>query len=130
MFSAFLKKLFGQKQSAIIPSNGMVAFDDAGISFHPKVGPIFVLKWGEIDEIVTFKRDLVGYDTVCLVFVRENPKFTIEIDEEWTGFGKLVPELPGRYSGVAPDWYFKVMKPAFKANTTVLFKRSRGLTNQ
>lgn len=122
MFLRFFKLLFSLSPKPPI-KKGTVSFDEISISIERGSTPPVELKWSEIDVIATFKRDLFTHDMVCLVFGRRNPDSVIEIYEDFTGFGTLIPELSKRFPEIPEDWYFKVVGDPFKANTMILFKR-------
>ena len=81
---------------------------------------LFRVIWPDVREIVTFKRDLLTTDCVCLAFRRGESDIYAEVNEEIPGFVALVVELPHRFAGIPPDWFNKVTQPPFATNWTRL----------
>ena len=81
---------------------------------------LFFVRWSDVLEIVTFKKDLITTDCVCLAFRRATSDTYAEVNEEIPGFGKLADELPRRFSDVPEDWFARIAQPPFATNWTRL----------
>ncbi len=83
------------------------------------------LRWQSLEKIKAYNRDLLTTDLVCLGLYTSESDF-LEINEEMIGFGNLVESLPKSLPGF-PDqqeWWEKIVKPAFAANSTKLWQRT------
>lgn len=85
------------------------------------------LGWEQIDRIATYKRDNYVTDEIMLGFEyagADGRTMHLEVSEEWAGFQDLFGVLEERFPGLSPEWYMRVMQPAFESNYTVLYERS------
>lgn len=78
--------------------------------------------WSEIQEISAFKLDRLTTDEVRFTFTL-NSGVTILASEEQPGFPELVVALERHFPSVA-GWQSRVIPPAFKANSSVLYRRT------
>jgi len=78
-------------------------------------------RWGDVEEIRTFKRDLWTVDSIRLAF-RVGDRW-YEVGEEDAGFMPLVERMQAKFPSVPEGWYLEVMFPAFEANPRVLWER-------
>jgi hypothetical protein len=78
--------------------------------------------WNDVREVVTFKRDLLTYDDICLAFRVDDGWVVISEDAE--GWSALTSALVHRFPTIAPDWYQTVMLPPFATCYRVLFART------
>ena len=87
------------------------------------------LSWSHVISVRAFKRDLYAVDLICLGFEKMDGS-TLEVNEEMQGWDTLVERLPAYLTGFPPHaaWFRDVAVPAFKANMTVLYDRSRSGT--
>ena len=89
------------------------------------------LEWRLIESVEVFKRDLWGYDLICL---RMNcgQGLAVEIDEEdplWEGFVSGLPKhIPGCVSW--GEWFPEIMLPAFEESLRVIFERKSSVTGE
>ena len=81
------------------------------------------LLWSEIQQVMTFKRDQMIVDLICLQFTTTRDTF-IEVDEDMKGFADLLATLPDKLSGFPEGsvWWGEVMQPAFATNEKTLWK--------
>lgn len=77
--------------------------------------------WAEIDQITTWKQDLVTFDAIYLGFRRGGSGRWIEVPEDCGGFMDLAEEMRRRFPSIPSDWYLQVMQPAFETNLTLLY---------
>lgn len=82
------------------------------------------VSWGDIEQVVAFKRDLFDIDQVCVDFVFLDASW-FRVSEDMAGFNDFVRVLPCYLSGCLSreDWWGKVVLHAFAANETVLWNR-------
>jgi len=78
--------------------------------------------WSEVQEIVTFKRDLGIYDEICLAF-RVNGRW-FEVCEDAAGWSALSAAIDQRFPTIPPDWYQTVMLPPFETCYRVIYERT------
>jgi hypothetical protein len=83
------------------------------------------VNWNEVQEVVTFKRDLVIFDDTCLAFCAEDR--WVVISEDAKGWLDLSSALGRRFPTIPPDWYETVMLPAFATCYRVLYERTKTL---
>jgi hypothetical protein len=83
-------------------------------------GP-FVIPWGEIDEILTFKIDLGTIDDIRLAIHYSAGWY--ELSEEDEGFKEVCEQIERRFPSIPETWFLDVMLPAFAPNHRVLWKR-------
>ena len=81
---------------------------------------LFRVRWDEVREIVTFKRDLITTDCVCLGFRTSDQEVYFEVNEEIAGFVLLTDEMIRRFPSIDPDWFGSVTQPPFATNWTRL----------
>ena len=83
-----------------------------------------VVAWKDTIRVEAFKRDLYVVDLICLKLVLRNNK-AVEIDEEMEGWDSVVNKLPEYLPGCQSfgQWFTVVAFPAFKPNTTVIYRR-------
>jgi hypothetical protein len=86
-------------------------------------GRIETMKWSEVDRVFTYKVDCYAYDMIWLAFERRGHEGALHIREETKGFQNLMSALLKAFPELDPEWYVKVMQPAFAENLTVLFER-------
>ncbi|MBC8355684.1 MAG: hypothetical protein H8E66_27210 [Planctomycetes bacterium] len=79
------------------------------------------VNWDSIVEIIAFKRDMFGYDVICLCFrVSENDDF-IEVAEDFPGHSAFIQELTSRFA-LAENWWNDVAFPAFATNASTIWR--------
>lgn len=81
---------------------------------------LFRVRWDDVREIVTFKRDLITTDCVCLAFRMSDQDDYFEVNEEIAGFVLLTDELIKRFPSINRDWFGSVTQPPFATNWTRL----------
>jgi hypothetical protein len=77
--------------------------------------------WRDVEEIRTFKLDLLTTDDVRLAFRVSDGWY--ELSEEHTGFMELSEAMRAKFPSIPEDWYQEVMQPAFATNQRTLWKR-------
>jgi hypothetical protein len=79
--------------------------------------------WGEVREVVTFKRDCGIYDDIRLAFRIDDDDW-IEVSEEAEGWSDLTAAVERHFPSVPTDWYWTVMLPPFETRYRVLYERA------
>ena len=77
--------------------------------------------WHEVDEVETFKRDLLTTDDIRLAFLVSGVWY--EVSEGDAGFMPLAELMRAKLPSIDEDWYFEVMQPPFATNQRTLWKR-------
>ena len=80
------------------------------------------VRWGDVLEVVAFKRDLITYDEIRLAFRVEGG--WVELGEGIEGWSGLLIAVERHFPTVPPGWYQAVMVPAFEACYRVLYERA------
>ena len=84
--------------------------------------PEISIRWDNVIEIVTFKRDFWMYDDVRLEFrLSDN---CCKISEDCVNFRALVESMQRRFPEIPADWRHEVTHPAFATNLRTLWKRA------
>jgi hypothetical protein len=109
-------------------SDFAVSFDALGITIgrrRPALAALHSIAWSDIVRVVTFKRDLLTVDCICLSIATRDRTAT-EVNEEMVGWEELTDALATRLPGSKPwsECYLQVTFPAFAANETVVFERN------
>jgi hypothetical protein len=93
-----------------------------GFQLEAEDHSIVNVRWPDVREIVTFKRDLFSYDEICLAFRVGDGEEWVELWESDRGFRDVCEQLGQRFPGVPADWYRTVMLPAFKPCERTLYR--------
>ena len=97
-----------------------------GITLWHGENELAAFAWEQVSRIATFKRDNYVTDEVMLAFEYSGPDgrmMTLQLSEEWSGFRDLFGVLEERFPGLSPEWYMRVMTPAFEPNFIILYER-------
>jgi len=100
-----------------------VRFDSDGFAVVRYEPPAESVRWSDIHEVYGFKLDLFSIDEICLGFTLDEDGRYIWVGEDDGGFKEFRSEVERRF-GFDPDWFGKIMKPAFVENRTTLWKRT------
>ena|ERR1035437_5308815 len=79
------------------------------------------VRWSEVKEIFAFKRDLWGYDLICIGFRISDDGEYWEIDEQMPGYKEVIAAVEKAFPGIETEWWRKVAFPAFKMNFMTLW---------
>jgi hypothetical protein len=79
------------------------------------------VRWGDVARVLTYKRDMLTTDCICVLFEFHGDRPPLQISEEWPGFADLFGPLSNAFPSLPPDWYLEVMSPAFVENRRVLY---------
>ncbi len=80
------------------------------------------IAWSDISEILTYKKDLVTTDLICLGW-KTYEDALIEVHEEMLGFKKLCESMLNKFKGISASWYMDVAHPAFETKLTILWSK-------
>jgi len=116
----------------ILPHPASHSVHEGGFSILESDKETIYIVWGEIIEIVAFKRDLLTVDLVCfnIRVVRKGENIWFLIHEEMNGFDVLTNKLQSLLPEFDSDWRDKVMKPAFASSRTTLYTKPLDETSQ
>lgn len=117
-----------RKLSAIFrlkPVSEPVTIDvvETGFRFIRDGEVLYEIPWSDIDEIATYKDDLVGYDEVCLRFHSTSWDEWFWLGEESPMFKDLEKMIRDQFSGIPENWFHDVAFPAFETNYRMLWKK-------
>ena len=79
------------------------------------------VRWDDIDQIVTWKEDVMVYDDIWLGFHRRSTEDWVRIGEQQSNFMNVAIEMRRHFPAIAEGWYFEVMEPVFERKFTVLY---------
>lgn len=82
---------------------------------------LFTLRWKDVKEIVAYKEDLFGCDSICIGFRLTDQDEYMRVFEEADGYKALLVELEHRFPGIRKDWFNDVAFPAFVPNWTTIW---------
>ncbi len=71
------------------------------------------VRWGDVKEIFAFKRDMFGFDLICLGFRLDGDGTYAEVDEDYDNYQEFLEALPQRFPGIRREWFYDVAFPAF-----------------
>jgi hypothetical protein len=106
--------------------NGTLSSDAERLTITSSTGKVLEMPWADVAEVHAFKRDLIVYDLICLLFTGDS-KRCIEINEDMAGYRGLLEQLPEHLPGFSEGWHFAVAFPAFATNHQVVWRRSASL---
>ena len=106
------------------PKYGSVVCDTDCLRIKSVKGDLSELRWGEIEEVHAFKKDLFTTDLICLAFKKSGRDQYYEIHEEMAGYHDLLEALPNRLPKFNLEWILAVAVPAFETNHQIIWKRS------
>lgn len=72
-------------------------------------------------EIVAYKEDLFGCDSICIAFRIVESGDYLRVFEEAAGYDTMLSELGNRFPGIRTDWFNEVAFPAFVPNWTTIW---------
>ncbi len=113
-----LRKLFRRKPE---PLPRTISEHKDGFCLIESGRPTTFVQWLEVTRISTYKRDLFGVDSVCLLFELAGGR-SVEVWEEDNGFGRLSDRLHAYFSEVPIDWFETVVHPPFATNARLLYE--------
>jgi hypothetical protein len=103
------------KERVLVHENGFIVRRD---------GDTIEVKWREVKRVFTYKVDCWGYDVIRLAFETADLERAVHVSEDAEGFTELMQALTRVFPEIDPEWYMKVMQPAFAENLTVLLARN------
>ena len=126
----FLKNLLKRKTPKIVEKTksfdeiysdlGMFEYTELGFKFKSKDFQKSI-NWSDIDQINTYKKDVVIYDLVVLDIISEG--YVLTINEESPGWFQLVLKLKEVFQEIPKDWDINITQPAFEENFTIIYKK-------
>ena len=82
---------------------------------------LFDLRGGDVKEIVAYKENLFGCDSICIGFRTSESDEYFRVFEEAAGYNAMLTELENRFPGIRTDWFNEVAFPAFVPNWTTIW---------
>lgn len=116
-----------KKPAEVMPAGNFkrdVSYDDDGFTIASQGKPLLRARWADVRQVSGFKHDLFSIDEICMGFQLDDDEagqfaWAGELDG---GFQEFRAEVERRF-GIAPEWFTKVMLPAFRENRTLLRSR-------
>jgi len=116
---AFLRDLVGRLRPKAVAL--AVRVTDENITVLEGDRQCWQVGWDDIQEIVTFKLDLLTYDDIRLAFRVDD--LWVELSEDAEGWSTLSSALARRFPTIPTDWYKTVIFPPFATCYRVLYER-------
>jgi hypothetical protein len=103
-----------------------IILDEVGFRLYPlgrEGGTVRHFKWQEITTLVSYKRDLFGYDLICLAV--EDARGVSEISEGDGGWDEFIRAAEENLPGSAPvkTWWPAVASPAFASQSRTIYRK-------
>lgn len=98
-----------------------ITFNEDGLRFSLGNKTLFVFAWSEVREIVAYKEDLFGCDSICIGFRLSTADDYARVFEEAEGYKEMLAELELRFPEIRKDWFHEVAFPAFVPNWTTIW---------
>ena len=111
-FKSILRSLHCLAPSGV----GKIALLEDGFIVHRPGMLTYILRWGEIEEIIAFKRRDAFADQLNLGFHRrgEEDRY-FRADEDLIGFAQLIQEIDRRYQPVDRTWWLRLSQASCDA---------------
>lgn len=101
-----------------------ITLSEDGISFAHELETLFSLMWHEVREIVAYKEDCFGVDSICIGFRISDSDNYLRVFEETEGYEEMLAELERRFPDIRKNWFNEVAFPAFVPNWTTIWGTS------
>lgn len=98
-----------------------ITLAEDGVSFANGSEILFSLMWHEVREIVAYKEDCFGVDSICIGFRIEDSEKYPRVFEEAEGYKEMLSELERRFPDIRKDWFNEAAFPAFVPNWTTIW---------
>lgn len=105
----------------ILTDSGIFIYEDLYFSF-PYFDQLKKYKWTDIKTLVAYMEDLHTYDEIYLRILFTDRQLFL-INETTPGWYKFIRLLKENIPTIRDDWDYKITKPAFATNMTVLFDK-------
>lgn len=102
-------------------ASNKITMSKDGLSFAYGSQTLFLLMWHEVCEIVAFKEDCFGVDSICIGFRLSDSDNYLRVFEEAEGYEEMLAELERRFPNIRKDWFNDVAFPAFVPNWTTIW---------
>lgn len=97
--------------------------DGSGFTIVSGDGSAVSVRWSDVIEVFSYKRDLLGVDEIVLAFRQLlEPDRVIAISEECPGFAD-VSDAMQRELGVSDAWYLDTARKPFATDVRILLDR-------
>ncbi len=98
-----------------------IVLNEDGMRFLHLSRILFSLKWSQVLEIVAYKEDFFGFDSICIGFRVSATDEYLRVFEEADGYKNLLAELERQFPDIRKDWFDEVALPAFVPNWTTIW---------
>jgi hypothetical protein len=115
MFARFAAWCRGRAKRQSPPKRALCP-SDHGFSIRRDGGPTTEVRWSEVVEVITWKRDLLTTDQICLGFRIKDRLRIVMINEEDEGWREIRVHLERHFPSIAASWHQEVMQPPFALN--------------
>lgn len=94
-----------------------------GFELRWTTGERYAVRWDEVNRIEAYKRDLLAVDLICMDLWLPGRGEWCLLHEEAPGWEAWTEALAAAIPLEVPDWYARIVKPAFAENRTVVYER-------
>ena len=120
-----LEKIAGLFRLPHEPPETSVRLDDDGFAVMRGQEVLRPMLWSDVRKIVTYKRDLLACDQICVGLMGADEEDGVEVSEDTRGFQTFAEEMRRRFPSIPEDWFGEVMVPAFEQKWKVLFENGQ-----
>ncbi len=102
---------------------GRLTLTEDGFRLQKRGRCKYEVRWDEVVEIQTFKRDLFTTDEICLGFCLVGDE-RVEAWESMIGFEAFSERVRAVFPSIPGDWLAQVVQPPFATNQRTLWRRA------
>jgi len=78
-------------------TDNCILLGDEGLRFYHGPELLFWVRWSHVREIIAYKEDLFGCDSICIAFRVGEADDYLRVFEEAAGFKEMLTELERRF---------------------------------
>ncbi len=83
---------------------------------------IVITDWKDIEKMIAYKVDLIGFDEVC-IDIHTRDKNILTLTEEFDGYEEFVRRTKDIFESIPKDWELRIIKPPFERNEITLIDK-------
>lgn len=122
-FKNIIKTIFSKQKVNLLDDRYTINITNNGFNLSDKNNIYLSVEWKNIIKIIAYKEDLFTTDLICLGLHLLNDKNTYKLHEEMKQFNLFQEALADNLTLTNPDWYYDVMQPPFKTNSTIIYQK-------
>jgi hypothetical protein len=110
----------GQETECVRPASVTALEDGFGLPGQMAASGPRIVRWVDVREVRTYKRDLLSYDPVSLAFYLDDGT-CIDICEDTPGFKEVATGMRHAFPEIPQTWFWDAAMSPFATNETVLY---------